>query len=40
MLDTDPVVLLIIPVLFLVVFRLGSLGRRLAVRASSSSTVP
>ena len=40
MLDTDPVVLLIIPVLFLVVFRLGSLGRRLAVRASSSGTVP
>ncbi len=32
MLDTDPVVLLIIPVLFLVVFRVGSLGRRLAVR--------
>jgi len=40
MLDTDPVVLLIIPVLFLVVFRLGSLGRRLAVRASSSGAVP
>ena len=32
MLDTDPIVLLIVPVLFLVVFRLGSLGRRLAVR--------
>ncbi len=40
MLDTDPVVLLIVPVLFLVVFHLGSLGRRLAVRASSSGTVP
>ena len=40
MVDTDPIVLLIVPVLFLVVFRLGSLGRRLAVRASSSGTVP
>jgi signal peptidase I len=36
MLDTDPVGILIIPVLFLVVFRLGSLGRRRAVRGVQS----
>ncbi len=36
MLGTDPVVLLIIPVLFLVVFRVGYLGRRLAVRGVQS----
>ncbi len=40
MLDTDPVVLLIVPVLFLVVFRLGSLGRRLAVRGVQSKHDP
>jgi signal peptidase I len=36
MLSTDPVGILIIPVLFLVVFRLGSLGGRLAVRVVQS----
>ncbi len=36
MLDTDPVVLLIIPVLFLMVSRVGHLGRRLAVRGVQS----
>ncbi len=36
LLDTDPVVLLLLPVLFLVVFRVGSLGRRFAVRVVQS----
>jgi len=36
MVGTDPVILLIIPVLFLVVFRVGSPGRRRAVRGVQS----
>jgi signal peptidase I len=36
MLSTDPVGILIIPVLFLVVFRVGHLSRRLAVRVVQS----
>ncbi|HKF36526.1 MAG TPA: signal peptidase I, partial [Ktedonobacteraceae bacterium] len=36
-LDTDPVVLLILPVLFLVVFRVGSLSKRLVVMVVSTA---
>ncbi len=40
MLSTDPVGILIIPVLFLVVFRVGHLSRRLAVRVVQSKHDP